>query len=90
MLSENERSKIPPAYQKIFAFNLGTAYLLKSNFADAKSRLRECIMMDPNPLLRGFALNNLAVACWWHKHPSFRDIEDEDEEGSISEKNSDK
>lgn len=42
--------------------------------------------MDPNPLLRGFALNNLAVACWWHKHPSFRDIEDEDEEGSLSEK----
>lgn len=40
--------------------------------------------MDPNPLLRGYALNNLAVACWWHKHPSFRDLEDNDEDGSAS------
>lgn len=31
-------------------------------------------------MLRGFALNNLAVACWWHKHPSFRDFEDIEEE----------
>lgn len=23
--------------------------------------------MDPNPLLKGYVLNNLALACWWHK-----------------------
>ncbi|EGR33488.1 hypothetical protein IMG5_051660 [Ichthyophthirius multifiliis] len=36
-------------------------------------------MLDPNNLLRGYALNNLAVACWWHKHPNFRDLEDAEE-----------
>lgn len=83
-MSESERKKLPPAYAKIFTLNLGTAYLLKGNFVDAKQRLRECASMDPNPLLRGYALNNLAVACWWHKHPSFRDLEDNDEDGSAS------
>jgi len=48
---------------------------------DAKQRLRECIILDPNHLLRGYALNNLAVACWWHKHPNFRDLEDIEESG---------
>ncbi|EAR94619.2 tetratricopeptide repeat protein (macronuclear) [Tetrahymena thermophila SB210] len=79
LLSEKEKKNIPAAYQKIFTFNLGTAYLLRGNFIDAKQRLRECIMQDPNPLLRGYALNNLAVACWWHKHPNLRDLIDFDE-----------
>jgi len=32
--------------------------------------------------LKGYALNNLAVASWWHKYPNFMDEEettDEDE-----------
>ena len=79
LLSENEIKKIPIAYQKTFIFNLGTAYLLKGNFVDAKARLREALTMDPNNFLKGFALNNLAVASWWHKHPNFREEENEDE-----------
>jgi hypothetical protein len=45
LLSESEKKKIPLAYQKLFIFNLGTSYLLKGNFIDAKSRLREALTM---------------------------------------------
>ncbi|KRW98750.1 Cyclic nucleotide-binding protein [Pseudocohnilembus persalinus] len=85
LLSQNEIKNIPVIYQKYFQFNLGTAYLLKGNFVDAKRRLRECLVMKPNNQLKGYALNNLAVASWWHKHPNFRDEEDEmDDEGPVS------
>jgi tetratricopeptide (TPR) repeat protein len=75
LLSDTERKNIPIAYQKIFLFNLGTAFVLKGNFVDAKARLREVLTMEPNTQLKGFALNNLAVASWWHKHPNFREEE---------------
>lgn len=26
--------------------------------------------MQPNHMLKGFALNNLALASWWHKLPA--------------------
>ncbi|EGR30945.1 hypothetical protein IMG5_120510, partial [Ichthyophthirius multifiliis] len=81
LLSENERKKIPPQYQNLFTFNLGTAYLLKGNFVDSKQRLRECITSNPNILLKGQALNNLAVASWWHKNPNYQDSEIKDENG---------
>ncbi len=35
-------------------------------------------------MLQGYALNNLAVASWWHKYPNFRDFIDNDEEGPSS------
>lgn len=43
--------------------------MLKGNYHDAKQRLRECVTMQPNHILKGYALNNLALACWWHKIP---------------------
>lgn len=27
--------------------------------------------MKPNHYLKGMALNNLSIACWWHKNPMF-------------------
>ena len=48
-------------------YNMKTAYLLNGAFSQAKKLLRECLLMQPGNLYRGFALNNLAVACWWHK-----------------------
>lgn len=46
-------------------------------------------MLDPDPVLRGYALNNLAVACWWHKYPNFKDLDDQnyeeiEEEGEVA------
>lgn len=82
LLSETEKHNLPLIYQKQFLFNLGTAYLLKGNYVDAKTRLRECLMMQPNNLLKGYVLNNLAVASWWHKFPNFSTLP-EDEEGSL-------
>lgn len=71
---------IPFSYVKQFTLNLGTAYLLKENYVDAKARLRECLMSEPNHILRGQALNNLAVACWWHKYPNVREFLSDEEE----------
>ena len=44
-------------------------------------------MQQPNTFLKGYALNNLAVASWWHKHPNFRPESDdeEDKEQEVSE-----
>lgn len=42
---------------------------MKGNYIDAKKRLRECLTMQPNNILKGYALNNLALASWWHKVP---------------------
>jgi hypothetical protein len=37
--------------------------------------------LEPNPLLKGYTLNNLAVASWWHKMPNLREfVSDDDEE----------
>jgi len=83
LLSESEKANLPLIYQKQFLFNLGTAYLLKGNYVDAKNRLRECLAMQPNNLLKGYALNNLAVASWWHKFPNFSTLPEEEEEGSL-------
>lgn len=63
LLSPGEIEKIPLSFQKIFIFNLGTAYFLNGNYVDAKARLRECLGLDPNPLLKAMALNNLGLAC---------------------------
>lgn len=59
---------------------------MKENYADAKEKLRECLTYDPNTLLRGFAVNNLAVASWWHKMPGLKEFvgNDEGEEGTIT------
>jgi hypothetical protein len=51
--------------------------LLKGNYPDAKARLRQCLSLAPSPLVRGFALNNLAVASWWHKSPSEQKSEEQ-------------
>lgn len=60
---------MPLRHKKQFLFNLGNAYFLMGNYSDAKARFSECIESDPNPLLKVKALNNLALACWWHKNP---------------------
>lgn len=88
LLSEEERNNIPIVYQKQFLFNLGTGYLLKGNYVDAKEKLRECLTLDPNYMLKGFALNNLALASWWPKFPNFR-TEPENEEGPLNRANDD-
>lgn len=50
---------------------LGNAYLLVDNFPDAKKKYGEVLEMKPTNLLRGKTLNNLSIACWWHKNPMF-------------------
>ena len=50
---------------------LGNAYLLVDNLPDAKKKYGEVLEMKPFDSLRGKTLNNLAVACWWHKNPMF-------------------
>ena len=65
---------------------------MKGNFVDAKNRLRECLILQPNHTLKGYfylnknnnfrkgyALNNLAVASWWHKSPNYREQSDGDD-----------
>jgi len=69
-MSEEEKDNIPIVYQKQFLYNLGTAYLLNGNYADAKKVLRSCLNMQPKGILKANCLNNLAVAYWWHKVPS--------------------
>jgi tetratricopeptide (TPR) repeat protein len=56
-------------HKKQFLFNLGNAYFLAGNYADAKSKYSECLESDPNPEMRVRVLNNLGLACWWHKNP---------------------
>ncbi|CAD8082192.1 unnamed protein product [Paramecium primaurelia] len=80
LLSEMQRENVPLGYQKQFLYFLGTAYLLKENYTDAKSRLRECLASDPSNQLKGWAYNSLAVASWWHKFPSLREFVSDDEE----------
>ncbi|CAD8115906.1 unnamed protein product [Paramecium sonneborni] len=80
LLSEMQRENVPLGYQKQFLYFLGTAYLLKENYTDAKSRLRECLASEPSNQLKGWAYNSLAVASWWHKFPSLREFVSDDEE----------
>lgn len=56
-------------HKKLFLFNLGNAYFLVGNYADAKIKYSECLETDPNHDLKVRAYNNLALACWWHKNP---------------------
>ena len=66
---------------------------MKENFVEAKERLRECLEFEPDNSLRGnyispkqgFALNNLAVASWWHKMPNLREFVSDDEEENVEE-----
>jgi len=50
---------------------LGNAYVLVENYADAKKKYGEVLEMKPSHSIRGKTLNNLSVACWWHKNPLF-------------------
>lgn len=80
LLSDSERFQLPTKYEKLFQLHLGTAYLLKGNYADAKARLKTCINMlnkdDSDSKIMAYALNNLGVAYWWHKHPNFYSYEE--------------
>jgi Tfp pilus assembly protein PilF len=60
---------MPISHIKLFNFNIGSAYLLATNYQDAKSRLSKCLESDPQGKLKSYALNNLGLACWWHKNP---------------------
>lgn len=60
---------MPLSFIKLFNFNLGTAYLVSGNYVDAKARLSKCLESDPQGKLKSFVLNNLGLACWWHKNP---------------------
>lgn len=60
---------MPLSHIKLFNFNLANAYLLAGNYTDAKNRYQKCLEADPQGKLRSYALNNLGLACWWHKNP---------------------
>lgn len=60
---------MPVSHVKIFNMNLGIAYLLAGNYEDAKNRLSKCLQADPQGKIKSYALNNLGLACWWHKNP---------------------
>ena len=62
---------MPISHSKEFEFNLANAYLLEGNYPDAKKRYWSCLDSEPNPKLKSWATNNLAIACWWHKNPMF-------------------
>lgn len=81
-----EKNKIPKEIQIVFSFNLGVAYLLKGFFVSAKNCFRECLLQQTNNMIKGFALNNLAVACWWHKSLKFTEIEGNPAASSEQEK----
>lgn len=93
LLSENERQMIPVDLEREFQLNLGTAYLLKGNYEDAKTRLKGLLRNSEsisNRDLVGRAMNNLAVACWWHKHPNFNNDYERDYNAVDNESKSDK
>ena len=58
-------------HKKVFQFNLANAYFLVGNYADAKIKYSECLASDPDAELKSRVLNNLGLACWWHKNPLF-------------------
>ena len=60
---------MPAPHVKIFNMNLGITYLLAGNYEDAKKRLSKCLESDPQGTTKAYALNNLGLACWWHKNP---------------------
>lgn len=62
-------------HKKQFLFNLGNAYFLVGNYADAKAKYSECLESDPNSEMRVRVLNNLGLSCWWHKNPLVSDEE---------------
>jgi tetratricopeptide (TPR) repeat protein len=71
LLTEKEVEGMSLRHKKLFLFNLGNAYFLSGNYADAKRRYSECINSEPARELRVRAYNNLGLACWWHKNPLF-------------------
>jgi hypothetical protein len=36
--------------------------------------------MKPTNIIRAMTLNNLSIACWWHKNPLYKNILSEKEE----------
>ncbi|KAM3130809.1 hypothetical protein pb186bvf_017104 [Paramecium bursaria] len=78
LLSPSEKQQIPLLHQKLFMFNIGTAYLLKQNYADAKYWLQECLSHEPNNMLKGWTLNNLGLATWWHRYPIIKQFNIDD------------
>ena len=44
------------------------------NYVDSKKKYGEVLEMKPTNKLRGITMNNLAVACWWHKNPLYKDV----------------
>jgi Tfp pilus assembly protein PilF len=75
LLSGRHKVELPINYRKTFTMYLGTGYLLLENYRDAKIKLEECLNDDPSEIIKGCALNNLGVACWWHKHPKFQETQ---------------
>jgi hypothetical protein len=57
---------------------VGNILLLAGYYPQAKREFRELLLKEKEPDMIGAVLNNLALACWWHKHPSFRDLDDYD------------
>lgn len=51
---------------------LGNGYLLIGNNPDAKKKYGQVLEMKPTHRLKGMIMNNLAVACWWHKNPLYK------------------
>lgn len=68
-LLQHEKEDMPIIHAKKFAFNLANAYLLSGNYIDSKKRYSQLLESDPQGTLKAYILNNLALACWWHKNP---------------------
>lgn len=54
--------------------------------------MRNYLSLKPQGISNAIALNNLATACWWDKHPNYHyynpdDRFDEEEDSDISEYN---
>lgn len=71
LLTDKETENMSLKHKKQFLFQLGNAYFLVGNYPDAKSKYSECLDADPSSELKSRVLNNLGLACWWHKNPLF-------------------
>jgi tetratricopeptide (TPR) repeat protein len=71
LLTEKETESMSLKHKKEFLFELGNAYFLVGNYADAKSKYSECLDTDPSNELKSRVLNNLGLVCWWQKNPLF-------------------
>jgi tetratricopeptide (TPR) repeat protein len=67
-----------PSHQRELYFAVANIYLLNGQYPQAKAFYRNCLKLSSKPLIEAKILNNLAVACWYHKKQSKSDSVDQD------------